>query len=50
MISDPLPDIPHFFETLSQRQCDAAKEKLSATPDPTARNPRNFDIDVAALL
>ncbi|KAG8842661.1 hypothetical protein FRB96_004936 [Tulasnella sp. 330] len=43
-------NIPHFFETLSAKQCDAAKEKLSAKPDPTAHNPRNFDMDIAALF
>jgi len=44
-----LPANPMIFKALQQTQFEAAKRKLSATPNST-QTLREFDVDIAKLL
>ncbi|KAG8947106.1 hypothetical protein FRC04_010957 [Tulasnella sp. 424] len=41
---------PKLYQNLTPEQSAAARLKLGQAPDPNARNPRFFDLDVARLL
>ncbi|KAG8908990.1 hypothetical protein FRB99_000093 [Tulasnella sp. 403] len=41
---------PHIFNSLSKRQCEAAKEQLVEPPKPELRNTKVFSLDIARLL
>ncbi|KIO27368.1 hypothetical protein M407DRAFT_191699 [Tulasnella calospora MUT 4182] len=41
---------PHLFKNLTPAQADAAKEKLSAPPDPSEYEARKFSLDIAKML
>ncbi|KIO18852.1 hypothetical protein M407DRAFT_224543, partial [Tulasnella calospora MUT 4182] len=41
---------PRLFDNLTTVQADAAKEKLSAPPDPSEYQARKFSLDVAKML
>ncbi|KAG9004149.1 hypothetical protein FRB90_011050 [Tulasnella sp. 427] len=41
---------PNLYRNLTPQQSTAARSKLGLVPDLNARNPREFDLDVAKLL
>ncbi|KAG8926602.1 hypothetical protein FRC01_008645 [Tulasnella sp. 417] len=41
---------PNIYKNLTPEQSFAARSKMGQAPDPNARNPRVFDLDVARLM